>query len=267
MKIIISHDVDHLYPSDHIFRDMIFPKLWMRSLLELLKGKIDVQCFLQRLFLFFRNKMHCIPEIMEYDRRNEIPSVFFFGMANALGMVYHKRKAEKWIHNVRRNNFDVGVHGINYDNSSLMKEEFDDFKQIAGELSFGIRTHYVRYNNETFQKMSNIGYLFDSSEYDRKNNGLKSPYKVGKMWEFPLHIMDSSVMKNGLIEAQSKTLVIINAAEKSGVQYLTFLFHDIFFNEKCYPNHREYYMWFVDYCKNRNYEFVSYREAIEELES
>ena len=31
---------------------------------------------------------------------------------------------------------------------------------------FGIRMHYVRYNSSTFSKLSEIGYLFDTSELD-----------------------------------------------------------------------------------------------------
>ena len=36
MKIIVSHDVDHLYGSDH-YKDLIYPKLWLRETLSLLK--------------------------------------------------------------------------------------------------------------------------------------------------------------------------------------------------------------------------------------
>lgn len=35
MKIIVSHDVDHLYPSDHFLKDLILPKMWVRSFLHL----------------------------------------------------------------------------------------------------------------------------------------------------------------------------------------------------------------------------------------
>ena len=30
MKIIVSHDVDHLFATDHI-NDLIYPKLWVRE--------------------------------------------------------------------------------------------------------------------------------------------------------------------------------------------------------------------------------------------
>lgn len=39
MKVIISHDVDHLFRDDH-YRDLIYPKLWVRSSLELIKESI-----------------------------------------------------------------------------------------------------------------------------------------------------------------------------------------------------------------------------------
>ena len=42
MKIIVSHDVDHLYPSDYIFRDLIFPRLRVGSSIEILRCKINL---------------------------------------------------------------------------------------------------------------------------------------------------------------------------------------------------------------------------------
>ena len=51
------------------------------------------------------------------------------------------------------------------------------------------------------------------------------------------------------------------------LEYFTFLFHDYFYNEKTYPEHKAYYEWFVNYCRNQQLVFTSYREAINELEN
>ena len=56
MKIIVSHDVDHLYGKDHWFRDMIYPKLWVRSLIWLIKRKITFKEFFLRCISCFKGK-------------------------------------------------------------------------------------------------------------------------------------------------------------------------------------------------------------------
>ena len=48
MKIIISHDVDHLDASDHLFRDLILEKLWVRSFLHLCQGRISLKTFFSK---------------------------------------------------------------------------------------------------------------------------------------------------------------------------------------------------------------------------
>ena len=268
MKIIISHDVDHLYPSEHIFRDLYFPKLYIRSFLELIKVKINIRIFLNRIVSLFEKKMNRIPEIIEFERQMNIPSTFFFGMANALGLSYKTKNAQKWIEYVRKNNFDVGVHGIDYNNP---ENEFKTFKMITGLEDFGIRMHYVRYDDETFEKLATIGYLYDCSEFNKKETELKDVYKIGEMWEFPLHIMDKYVLRNGLLKAKDETLDALRVAKENKIKYFTLLFHDDLFDEKTYPMYKEYYEWFINYCiSNRNgddFQFVSYKDAVHELNS
>lgn len=265
MKIIISHDVDHLYPSDHISRDLIFPKLWVRSFLQLLKGDISFSSFFWRLASIFDKRLNQIPEVIDFDKTMGVKSTFFFGMASILGMSYRKEKADNWIKYVLKQGFDVGVHGVEIDQEDKMKQEYLNFQKISGLEHFGIRTHYVRYNNSTFHKMNHIGYLYDTSEFDKQSIWLKKEYKVGDMWEFPLHIMDGYIMKGGLKRAQEDTIIALIKAQKMGINYFTFLFHDSMYNIKTYPQYKVYYEWFVGYCKDQEYEFVSYLDAISEL--
>lgn len=266
LKIVISHDVDHLYPSDHIFRDLIFPKLWVRSLLEFVEGKINFLTLNHRLISIFDKRLNRIPELIEFDKKHSIPSIFFFGMQNILGMSYEKKTAANWIEFVLDKGFDIGVHGVEFEDVKKMQIEFRDFQAISNLSSFGNRNHYVRYNDSTFKKMADIGYFFDTSEFNKSEIEFKPPYKIGNMWEFPLYIMDVYVMKDKLEPAKVHTIEALYKALKSGLEYFTFLFHDYLFNEKTYPEHKAYYEWFVDYCISQNLKFISYREAIAELE-
>ena len=265
MKIIISHDVDHLYPSDH-FKDLIFPKLWIRSFGQLLKGEITFKTFLYRLMSIFNKRLNRIPEIVAFDKKHNIPTTFFFGMDKGLGMSYQAVKAEKWIKFVLENGMDAGVHGIDFKCPQNIQKEFDLFKQLSGLSEFGIRTHYVRYDSDTFKKFAETGYLFDCSEFNKKEIELYNVYKVDNMWEFPLHIMDDYILKKGRLDAAiSTTEEILKNAQKERIEYFSFLFHDFYYNDKTYLLNKTYYEWFVDFCERNNYSFISYHSAVKEL--
>lgn len=48
--------------------------------------------------------------------------------------------------------------------------------------------------------------------------------------------------------------------------YCTILYHDYQYNERTYPDEKVWYDWLLGYLQEKQYEFVSYEEAIEELE-
>lgn len=267
MKVIISHDVDHLYPSDHIFRDLILPKLYIRSLLHFICGKINIISLFYRIISIFDSRINRIVEVMNFDKKNNIPSVFFFGMNNILGMSYKKAKSLKYINMLKENFFDIGVHGVDYKNIENMKREYDDFMMLAKIENFGIRMHYVRFDNDTFEKISRVGYAFDSTYFNKQKLEFKQPYKIGDMWEMPLYIMDGYIIQIGKVEETRKcTLQAIEMAKKENVKYLTILFHDYLYNEKCYPEEKNWYEWLIKYFNDNNYKFISYRDAIKEME-
>jgi hypothetical protein len=234
--------------------------------MELFKGEINILTFSNRLKLVFEKRLNRIVEIIEFDRTHHIQSTFFFGMDNLLGLSYKRNEASDWIRYVIDNSFDAGVHGIEIENFSKMEKELRDFKSISLLPSFGVRTHYVRYNNLTFKKMSDLGYLFDSSEFNKVSLDLKEPYRIGLLWEFPLYLMDGYFLKGNLKDSKTKTVQTINAARDKNLEYFTFLFHDYLFNDNLYPKHAAYYKWFVNYCETEGLSFISYRDAIHELE-
>lgn len=267
MKIIISHDVDHLYTKEHFFRDLIIPKLIMRTFLYFMQKKITWRTLIARCLSIFSKRMNRIEEVMAVDKSYSIPSTFFFGMNQGAGMSYYPEEAENMIRTVKEAGFDVGVHGIDFCNYEIMQEEYKKFAEIIHSQQFGIRMHYVRYNSSTFSKLSEIGYLFDTSEFNKIQPEAKAPYKVGEMWEFPLCIMDGYILPtedlNGGIK---RTIDAIKKAKATGVPYCTILFHDFQYDEKLYPVEKRWYDWLIQYLKKENYEFISYWDAMKELE-
>lgn len=267
MKIIISHDVDHLYNTDHLFRDIIFPKLIVRSFLHLLEKKISIKTFWCRLRSLFEKRLNRIHEVMEIDKKYGVQSTFYFGMNQGLGMSYRPDEAKDVIRKVAEKGFDVGVHGIEFQNVEGIKKEHRLFKEISSQKIFGIRTHYVRFDEQTFFKFAEAGYMYDTSEFNKQKLEIKAPYKIGNMWEFPLHIMDGYIVPFGDLETgKQNTIEAIQKAKEMDMPYCTILYHDYQYNEKTYPVEKQWYDWLLEYlCKN-GYEFISYNQAIKELE-
>ena len=267
MKVIISHDVDHLFGKDHWFRDLSYPKLWVRSVLWALSGKISWKECRLRMKSCFQKRRNRIAEVMAFDRAHGVPSAFFFGMAQALGMSYRPEEARESILEVCDGGFSAGVHGVSYDDSEGMRKEYDSFVRTAGFKPCGIRTHYVRSDEKTFEREAEIGYIFDSSEFDKKEGGtIKAPYRIGNMWEFPLTVMDAYLPLD-FETARQKTLEKLKACRAAGLRYVTVLFHDYQFDD-AYTARRDWYVWLVETIEQSGEDsFISYEDAIKELES
>ncbi len=265
IKVIISHDVDHLFANDHWFRDLIYPKMWVRTTIQLLKREITLKEWWLRCISCFRKERHNLDSLMDFDESHGVKSTFFFGTNQGLGMSYKPEEARSTILKVHNRGFAVGVHGIEFQDFEGMKKEHDTFKQVTGIDPCGIRMHYVRFDDKTFEKLSNIGYPFDTTEFDKQNDGTrKNPYKIGNMWEFPLTIMDA-YLPGKYEEAKQKTLDLLEESKEKGLQYITVLFHD---NQYCedYQDMKKWYEWLIQYfIESREYEFVSYKEAILEF--
>lgn len=266
MKIIISHDVDHITVWEHR-KDLIIPKFLARNMIELISGAISGKESCLRFASLFKNKWHNIEELIDFDGKESIPSTFFIAVDNALGLYYSLRDAEFWIKKILQNKFDVGLHGIAFNNLEDIKNEYNIFKKISKLDDFGIRMHYLRNNNNTLKYLNDSEYIFDTTLYKFQN-----PFKIDNLWEFPLHIMDSYLFhKNShwqnqtLEQAKNAIKRKIVEASKKDIKYFTILFHSRSFNNS-FSNWKNWYIWLIDYLKNNGFEFINYREAIQELE-
>ncbi len=266
MKVIISHDVDHITFWEHN-RDLIIPKYIVQGFIELSLGRISVFEIVGRIKKIFQNKRHKLEELMRFNKENSIPSDFFVGVSNGKGLSYTIEDAELWIKKILLEGFDVGVHGISYARHNEIKNEYDTFKCLTNLKKFGIRMHYLRHNTNTLEFLNNVNYSFDCSIFEMKN-----PFKVGNMWEFPLHIMDCYIIcKNSkwqnqnLKQSKETTKRIMEEADEAGIKYLSILFHDRFFCDS-FKTWKEWYIWLIGYLKENKFKFISYKEAINELE-
>jgi hypothetical protein len=267
MKIIFSHDVDHLTVFEHI-DDLIIPKFVARSIIEFSLCRIsylELQC---RLLGILTNRWNNIDELISFDIANSIPSTFFLGVKSGKGMSYSLKQAKVWTERIVHSGFEVGVHGIAYDDEIEITNEHSLFLDMSGIHDYGIRMHYLRMSQDTLHLLNRAGYMFDTSVYEMKN-----PYKQNGIWEFPLHIMDSYIMCNqsswqnqNLHQAQERTKLFIKDAQKKGIKYFTVLFHDRYFNDS-FKTWKQWYIWLISYFRLTGYEFISYQDAIRELEA
>ncbi|TSA32148.1 MAG: hypothetical protein D4R64_16615 [Porphyromonadaceae bacterium] len=267
MKVIVTHDVDHLYSTEHLF-DGILLKYAFRVVMERLGGMLSTREFMFRLGDLFRKTWHHVDEVMDFDEANGIPSTFFFAMNKGVGLNYDYHSALPVIQRVISRGFDCGVHGIEFEDRNQIEAEYQRFKILIGKSDFGIRMHYLRRNEGTLEKLNQAGYLFDSSEFT-----FKTPYKIGAMWEFPLHIMDSNEFYEGKSWQTEKRELIIEKtkdriaklAEKN-YPYLTLLFHDRYFCSS-YESYKLWYKEIIQYLKDNGHQFSSFKEVLHELES
>lgn len=110
--------------------------------------------------------------------------------------------------------------------------------------------------------------MFDTTLYKFEN-----PFKVGRLWEFPLHIMDGHITnKNArwqnqtLQQSKETTKRIIEEGFNKSIKYFTILFHDNYFSDS-FKTLKEWYIWLISYLKDNHTEFINYDRAIKELEA
>ncbi|MBL0048746.1 MAG: hypothetical protein IPP32_11700 [Bacteroidetes bacterium] len=268
MKAIISHDIDHIKVTEHLFKDTIVPKFLIRNCIELATGKITLAEFTLRKLDLLKNKWQNIDELMAFNTEHKIPSSFFIGVQNGLGLSYSQTVSKSWIERIQKGGGEIAVHGIEFESLEKIGYEYSLFKEMSGKSSFGTRMHYVRKNEHTFHYMQQVGYRYDSTEHAFKN-----PYKIGNMWEFPFQIMDGWVIEKGkrwqtqnLKQAKENSKVLIEKAHVEKLDYIGIDFHDRYFTHS-FKTWIDWYAWIVEYLKSNQIAFVNFNEAIAELET
>lgn len=265
MKIIISHDVDHISAFEHK-KDLFIPKFIIRSFIELAVRSISLQEFGVRFHSILSNKWQNIKELMEFDQINTIPATFFIGVTNGIGLQYSLEHVHFWIREILKQGFNVGIHGIHFNDFRAMLNEYKIFKSSSNIASFGIRMHYLRSNDDTLKYMSKLGYRYDASRFEVRN-----PYPFHGMWEFPVQIMDSYIMSNNnkwqdqkFSTIQDKTKQALDAAFKKNLNYFSVLLHDFYFSN-AFKTWKDWYIWLIGYLKENDFTFINYNQAIAEL--
>ncbi|MES2762079.1 MAG: hypothetical protein V4677_07730 [Bacteroidota bacterium] len=267
MKAIVSHDIDHLTLSEHYLKDLIVPKYFARTKIEWFTGKISAKEFFLRVGDIFKDQWQHIEALHQFNTKHGVPTTYFIGVNNGVGLNYSKERSAFWIHKMLQMGCDVGVHGIEFENFEKINTEYRSFKEISNQQVFGTRMHYIRKNEHTFTNMAKSGYQFDSSEMS-----FKAPYKIGTMWEFPFQIMDGYIIEKpkqwqskNFAQSCDETKKIIDKVVDLNLPYLGIDFHDRYFSD-AHKTWKDWYMWLIEYLAKQNIEFVNFKQAVKELE-
>jgi len=262
MKVLVSHDVDHVGFYEHVC-DGIAVKFFCRSFFELVTARISFGTLWQRIWRSYKNSWNNINSICDFDSKNGIPSTFFVGVANGLGMSYALDDAVRIIEVIQKLGFEVGVHGIAFDDPLLIQKEHDNFSIASGMSDFGVRLHYLRLSSKTKTLLKRAGYLYDATEI-----GPTGPLIQEGLVELPVTIMDGRLIERrpfGIQVSDFQTLMnrtkrAIESAEDSGVNYISILFHDRYFSAE-FPFWKRWYTETVSLLKSEGHEFVSHRDT------
>jgi hypothetical protein len=263
MKFIISHDIDHFYWSDHFFKDLFIPKYILKNTLYLAKGQIPLTLYLARIRSFSSNRFGRLEELVEFNRKNEVPGCYFMGVRNALNLSYSETTAAAIASFLYKKKCPLYLHGIAYEDIDEMRAEKDTFQNLVPtNKNHGIRMHYLRNSSQTLNNISDLHYLFDSTLYE-----LRDPFFINDLIEFPVSMMEVYMMEyndTDFEKIKKATLERIEKAHGAGLRYFTVIFHDHHFSES-FPLHKKWYEWLIEYLKNKRYEFIDFETACNEV--
>ena len=266
MKIILSHDIDHLNWSEHLLRDTYIPKLIVRTGLQRIKKLIDTKTALARIDFISENRLHRLDELIQFLNSRQVKSTFFIGFANGLNLSYTNKQALAIGERLLKEGFAVGIHGIQYNNEQGIQAEKKKGESLLGKQRMaGIRMHYLRYAQITPQLLAAAGYQYDSTEYR-----IAEPYLVQPgLWSFPIGVMDCYAVtpENESLEiGKAYTLKLLEEAQQKQLNYFVVNFHDLYFDDKGYSSYKEWLIWLVDYLKEQGHTFTDFETAITELQ-
>jgi len=263
MKIIISHDIDHLSVKEHLFKDLIIEKYIIWTIIEFVKKKISLKLMIRKFASLFKKKgWNNLKELLDFDKKNSIRPAFFIGVSNGRRLNYSLKNAAVAIKMITDEGFEAGVHGIAFKKYKDIKAEYELFKKISGLETFGIRMHYLKKNENTFKFLKEAGYLYDSTLLSEDLNQM---HDICGIKEIPFHFMDTRyfdpLKSLGLNVIKKMTAELLDKFEHEKKDYICFLFHQRYFGND-FPDQKAWYEWLICYCRNKNYEFVDFKTLL-----
>ena len=216
--IFLSHDVDWDFngpPKDHILK---------------IKNRFDEKLFQTTpINKLYRN----FSEYMEIEEKYDTKSTFFFRTQYENG---DYRDYDDDIKKLNKEGWEIGLHT---DPSSVneileIKREKENLEKILGSKIYGNRVHYLSNDEKLLEKLSKLGFIYDSSFKKTKDAITVEDMgyqQINEIIEFPVTLMDAylftymKISEDKIIKIVEKTL---NSCRKLNLEFnvMSILWHD-----------------------------------------
>mgnify|MGYP004002051865 FL=1 len=216
--VFLSHDVDWDFngpPKDHILK---------------IKNRFDEKLFQTTpINKLYRN----FSEYMEIEEKYETKSTFFFRTQYENG---DYRDYDYDIKKLNKEGWEIGLHT---DPSSVneileIKREKENLEKILGSKIYGNRVHYLSNDEKLLEKLSKLGFIYDSSFKKTKDAITVEDMgyqQINEIIEFPVTLMDAylftymKISEDKIIKTVEKTL---NSCRKLNLEFnvMSILWHD-----------------------------------------
>jgi len=216
--VFLSHDVDWDFngpPKDHILK---------------IKNRFDEKLFQTTpINKLYRN----FSEYMEIEEKYDTKSTFFFRTQYENG---DYRDYDYDIKKLNKEGWEIGLHT---DPSSVneileIKREKENLEKILGSKIYGNRVHYLSNDEKLLEKLSKLGFIYDSSFKKTKDAITVEDMgyqQINEIIEFPVTLMDAylftymKISEDKIIKIVEKTL---NSCRKLNLEFnvMSILWHD-----------------------------------------
>jgi len=180
-----------------------------------------------------KNPYYNFPQYMEIEERFDARSTFFFRTKYENGDV---TDYEDEISSLKKGGWEIGLH---CDPSSIydlakIRQEKEILESLTRTKVFGNRVHYLGFNNELPKKLQELGFVYDSTVKNSKDQIIKEDFgffQLERLFEFPITLMDAYMFTYmGLSEEQVLPVVqkALNESRQINASFniMTIIWHD-----------------------------------------
>ena len=162
-----------------------------------------------------KNPYYNTPDLMELEDRFGVKSTFFYRTEYENG---DYRDYEDDIQSLHKGGWEIGLHckPENINNLEKIKEEKHKLEELVKGPLFGNRVHYLGFDKELPEKLSELGFAYDSTVRHTKDQIDKNEmgyFMFGKLIEFPLTLMDAYLFTYMKISEEKIVETVENTVE------------------------------------------------------
>ncbi|NIM15929.1 MAG: hypothetical protein GTO45_28345 [Candidatus Aminicenantes bacterium] len=304
MKIVLTHDVDHLAlrnvplwskASASFIKQCIFSN-FSRLLKKDINGLTYIKSFLSgislplvKLGIAKDPREKCLLRILTIEKEYNVRSTFYFipfkGTPGFVrreepasmyrGADYDVRKYKDLLLELEEEGWEVGIHGINaHISPDKAAEELKVFKTLLPEKTkWGMRIHWLYQPGDLWKNLKDAGYYYDATFGSNEDIGFKEnrfhPFKKDGVWVLPMNIQDGALLapwhKHLTREQAWKEIQTVLDTAKEKQAVVTILWHNASFGAPRFWD--RLYCKIIEEGRKQGAQFLTALQAVEHFES